>query len=84
MAKPRRNHTAVNISKLSRYTKTNEIIVVPGKVLGAGKIGHPITVAAFQFSKNAEQKIRAAKGKPLSILHLAQKKPEGSNVKIIG
>jgi len=52
--------------------------------LGAGEINHPITVAAFTFSENAESKIKTAKGKCISIFDLVKKNPKGSNVKIIG
>lgn len=74
----------MNLSSLDRYTQKNETAVVPGKVLGAGKINHPITVAAFAFSEKAEEKIKAAKGKCLSFFDLVKKNPKGSNVKIIG
>lgn len=84
LAKPRRRRISVNLSRLNRNTQRNEIVVVPGKVLGTGEINHPITVAAFAFSGKAKEKIKAGKGKYLSILELAKKKPKGSNVKIIG
>jgi large subunit ribosomal protein L18e len=84
LAKPRRKRVAVNISRLNRYTEKNEIVVVPGKVLGAGEIDHPITVAAFAFSQKAREKIRKARGKCLSIIELVKKNPKGSKVKIIG
>jgi len=58
--------------------------VVPGKVLGAGKIDHPLHVAAFAFSEQARLKILKAKGKCLSILELVERNPKGTNVKIIG
>jgi len=59
-------------------------VVVPGKVLGAGKIDHPINVGAFAFSERARSKILKAKGKCLSISDLMKKNPKGANVKIIG
>jgi large subunit ribosomal protein L18e len=74
----------VNVSQLNRYTKRGETVLVPGKVLGAGKIDHPLTVAAFAFSKLACSKIISAKGNCLSIPELMKKKPKGANVKIIG
>jgi large subunit ribosomal protein L18e len=83
LAKPRRQRIAVNLNSLERYTQKNETAAVPGKVLGAGKINHPITVAAFAFSQKAERKIKAAKGKCLSFFDLVKKNPKGSNVKII-
>jgi len=84
LAKPKRKRIAVNISHINRYTQKNEMIVVQGKVLGAGEIGHPVTVAAFAFSENAKEKIKAKRGKCLSFFDLIKKNPKGSNVKIIG
>lgn len=84
LAKPRRKQLAVNLSRLNRHTKKNEAVVVPGKVLGAGEISHPITVAAFAFSEKAKKKIKTARGKVLSFSELVKKNPKGSNVKIIG
>lgn len=84
LAKPRRKRIAVNLSRLNTYTQKNEMVVVPGKVLGAGEINHPITVAAFAFSEKAREKIKAAKGKCLSFLDFVKKNPKGSSVKIIG
>ena len=84
LSKPRRKSIAVNLSRLNRYTQENETVVVPGKVLGTGKIDHSITVAAFAFSEKAKEKIKAVKGKCLSVFELVKKNPKGSNVKIIG
>lgn len=75
---------AVNISRINRYTEKNETVVVPGKVLGAGELNHPVTVAAFAFSETAKQKIKKARGRCLTIPELVKKNPKGSNVKIIG
>lgn len=84
LTKPRRQRVTVNLSRLNRYTEKKETVVVPGKVLGAGEINQPITVAAFAFSEKAEEKIKAARGKCLSFSELVKKNPKGSNVKIIG
>lgn len=84
LTKSRRNRIAVNVSRLNRYTEKKETVAVPGKVLGAGKIDHPITVAAFTFSEKAKEKIKAARGRTLSLLQLVKKNPKGSNVKVIG
>ncbi|MEM1515000.1 MAG: 50S ribosomal protein L18e [Candidatus Bathyarchaeia archaeon] len=74
----------VNISRLNRYTREGDIIVVPGKVLGAGILDHAVTIAALAFSKQAQEKILMAKGKCISIQELIKLNPKGSNVKIIG
>ena len=84
LARPRRRANPVNISRLNRFTKKGETIVVSGKVLGTGEITHPIPVAAFSFSAKARDKINGAKGKCVSLIDLVKKDPKGSKVKIIG
>lgn len=80
----RRRRITVNLSQLNRHTETGETVVVPGKVLGAGKINHSLNVAAFAFSEQARSKILKNKGKCVSIPELMNKNPKGSGVKIIG
>jgi large subunit ribosomal protein L18e len=84
LSKPRRKRIAVNVSRINRYTKDGDEVVVPGKVLGAGLIMHPVKVAALDFSGQARRKIIEAGGKCLSISELIKLNPKGSNVKIIG
>lgn len=84
LSRSRRRRIAVNVSRLNRYTNKGETAAVPGKVLGAGKIDHPIKVAAFTFSQLAQTKILRAKGKCLSLFDLMKKNPKGTDVKIIG
>jgi large subunit ribosomal protein L18e len=84
LEKPKRKRISVNLSRLNRYTQKNEVVAVPGKVLGAGEINHPLTVVAFSFSAKAKEKIVAAKGKCLSFSAIIEKNPKGTNIKIIG
>lgn len=79
----KRSRVTVNLSRLNRYTKNGETVVVPGKVLGAGKPNHSLTVAAFSFSDTARSKIQNVKGTCLSIRDLMRKNPTGKNVKIM-
>jgi len=79
----KRRRIAVNLSRLNRCTKEKEIVVIPGKVLGAGRLEHPLTVAASAFSAEARSKITQAKGKCLPITELLEDNPKGSNVKIM-
>jgi large subunit ribosomal protein L18e len=83
LAKSSRQRIAVNLSRINRHTEKREVIVVPGKVLGAGALNHPITVAAFGASEKAKEKLAAAKAKYLSIPELVKENPKGANVKII-
>jgi large subunit ribosomal protein L18e len=84
LASSKRSRVAVNLSRLNRYTKEGETVVVPGKVLGAGKASHTLTVAAFAFSNVAKSKIKEAKGNCLSIRDLMKKNPTGKNVRLMG
>lgn len=84
LAKPKRRRVTVNLSRLNRYTQKNDVVAVPGKVLGTGEMNHRVTVAALAFSAEAKDKIKAAKGRCLSLPELIKKHPKGSNVKIIG
>ena len=80
----KRRRIAVNVSRLNRHTREGETVAVPGKVLGAGIVDHPINVAAFAFSDQARSKILEAKGKCFSIKALIKENPKGTNVKVIG
>jgi large subunit ribosomal protein L18e len=83
LEKPTRKRSVVNIHKINRYTKENEVVIVPGKVLGDGEIDHKLTVAAFNFSSSAKDKILSSKGNVYSIYELMKNKPKGSRIKII-
>lgn len=83
LSKTGRGRAEINISKINRYTKKNEVVAIPGKVLGSGNIDHPITAAAFSFSKNAREKITAVGGKCLSLNELATENPKGKNIRVI-
>jgi large subunit ribosomal protein L18e len=80
---PTRKRRVVNVYKLDKYAKDNEVVVVPGKVLGSGELNKKITVAAYTFSEQAVEKINA-KGKTMSIKELVEKNPKGSKVRIMG
>jgi len=81
---PRRRRVEVNVSRINRYTRAGDLVLVPGKVLGSGEIDHPVTVAALSFSAKAVEKIKSAGGECISIAELIVKVPRGSNVKILG
>ena len=84
LSKPTRQRRAVNLSRIDRYTKENDVVIVPGKVLSSGDLTHKVQVAAFTFSQQAKEKIAKAQGSAVSITDLLQKNPEGKKVKIIG
>lgn len=83
LEKPTRNRRAVNVYKLSKYSKENDTVIIPGKVLGTGELSHKLNVAAFNFSEEAKRKI-SEKGKAISIPDLMKQNPDGKNIKILG
>ena len=74
---------SVNLSRINRYTRENETVVVPGKVLGNGTLEHNIQIAAFSFSKEAKRKIEQIGGVCLTIPLLVEQSPKGSGIKMI-
>ncbi|RDD52243.1 50S ribosomal protein L18e [Nanoarchaeota archaeon NZ13-N] len=83
LSKPTRERVEVNVGKINRLAKDGDIVLVPGKVLGGGKINKKIVIAAWKFSENAVEKIREAGAEAISIEELLRRNPKGSNVKII-
>jgi large subunit ribosomal protein L18e len=82
LERPTRHYPAVNLTKLARYTKQGDVVVVPGKVLGEGELSHSVTIAALGFSGSAAQKLAASKSQTLSIPELIKKDPKGKTVRI--
>jgi len=83
LERPSRRRVCVNVSKINRYAKPGEIVVVPGKVLGAGTLRKGVTVAAVSFSRTALEKIRNAGGRAMFLGDLLKLNPSGVNVRVI-
>lgn len=81
--KANRRRVAVNLSRINRYTEAGEVLAVPGKVLGAGSLTHPVTVAAFSFSKMAWKKIALAEGRALTLMDLLDEGIAPSKIRIL-
>jgi len=84
LEKPTRQRRAVNLSRISRHTKENETIVVPGKVLGSGTLDHKLTIAALNFSQGALDKIIKAGAKVVALDEISKESPKGKRIRIIG
>ncbi|MBI3052161.1 50S ribosomal protein L18e [Candidatus Woesearchaeota archaeon] len=83
LEKPTRNRRAVNLSRINRHAAEGETVVVPGKVLSSGVLEKPVTIAAWSFSRQAEEKISRANAKSMTIAELMSSS-DGKNVRIIG
>jgi len=84
LSKSRSNRTEINLSRLSRVTNDNDVIIVPGKILGSGDITHKLTIWCFSISETAARKITNAGGKLIAIDKLIEKYPTGRGIRIIG
>ncbi|MHA1821894.1 MAG: 50S ribosomal protein L18e [Promethearchaeota archaeon] len=83
LSKPARKRPEINLYRLNKITKDNDIIVVPGKILGSGNIEHPLTIGAWKISALAKEKLTKANCKVLKIEELVEKYPKGKGVRII-
>jgi|TARA_Y100000031_G_C8010770_1_gene287990 large subunit ribosomal protein L18e len=84
LERPTRNRRAVNLSRINRYTKENDVVVVPGKVLSSGMLNHKLTISAYQFSSQARDKLEKSGAKIMPLLELSKEKPNGKKIRIIG
>lgn len=82
--KPSRARRVVNLKRIAALTKEGDVVAVPGKVLGTGGIGHPITLCSFSVSRAAAGKIARAGGSVASFGEVAAANPDGTGVRIIG
>ncbi len=80
LEKPTRLRREVNLAKIEQVANDNDIILVPGKVLGVGEITKKVKIAAWQFSTSAKQKVKS----PLTIQQVLKENPTGKGVRIIG
>ncbi len=79
---PRKNRVKANLYRINKKTRKNDIIVIPGKVLGIGDLDHNLTIACLEYSKSAKKKIEASGSKLMLIEELLEQNPKGTGVKV--
>ena len=84
LERPTRQRRVVNLWLIEQHAKEGETIIVPGKVLGDGQLTKKVTVAAAGYSEEARRKLAANGSTPLSIEELLTKRPDGTNIRILG
>ena len=72
LSKPTRKRIEVNVRKLEKVCKDGEVIVVPGKVLGDGKLKKRLIVYAWRYSEKAKKKIVDAGGEAHDLWELLE------------
>jgi large subunit ribosomal protein L18e len=83
LSKPSRDRPEINLYRINKLTKENDVIVVPGKVLGAGTLDHSITVGSLNISEVAMKKLKESNSKHMTIEEMMKKHKKGSNIKIL-
>ncbi|MHA2048666.1 MAG: 50S ribosomal protein L18e [Promethearchaeota archaeon] len=82
LSSPRQNRVAPNLYRINKKTKENDVIIIPGKVLGMGDLDHTLTIACLECSNSARQKIESSGSRLLSIEELLKQNPKGKGVKV--
>jgi large subunit ribosomal protein L18e len=80
----RANRSEINVGMLAKVTENGQTVIVPGKILGTGSIGHKLTVCSFSISEAAAAKIIQADGSVMNLKDFIKKYPDGRGVRIIG
>lgn len=76
LEKPSRNRRQVDVDRIKKIVGKDEIAVVPGKVLGTGKIDNQIV--AYQWSATVGNN-----NKIMSLQDFIKKKPKIQNCRIV-
>ena len=74
----------VNLTRINKTTNENNILFVPGKVLGTGSMSHKITLCSFSMSTTAAKKIIQTGGSIITYSDMIKKYPTGKGVIIFG
>ena len=82
--KPSTSRRVVNLARINKITKENNVLFVPGKVLGTGNLSHKITLCSFSMSTTAAKKIIQTGGTIMTYSDMIKKYPTGKGVMIFG
>ena len=82
--KPSSARRVVNLTRINKITKENDVLFVPGKVLGTGNMSHKITLSSFSISTTAANKIIQTGGSIMAYSDMIKKFPTGKGVIIFG
>ncbi|MDY6770942.1 MAG: 50S ribosomal protein L18e [Candidatus Nanohaloarchaea archaeon] len=77
-----RKQVEVNLSTIQRHADDGDTVLVPGKVLGSGRLTKAVTVAAFDFTSSARQAVNDA-GEVVHVEDLVDENPDGEQVRLL-
>jgi len=84
LERSRANWAEVNVGHISKNLRAGEVALVPGKVLGNGKVNESFRIAAISFSDSAYEKLLKSGCEAVTIKELLSNNPDVKNVRIIG
>lgn len=79
----RRRYASLNLSKIDRLCSEGEVLVVPGSILGTGRITKKLTLSALHISEKALQKVQEAGCTYKTLAELSEENPKGTNIRIM-
>ena len=82
--KPSSSKRTVNLTRINKITKENDVLFVPGKILGTGNLSHKIILSSFSISTTARNKIIKSGGNVMAYSDMIKKFPTGKGVIIFG
>ena len=74
----------MGLTGFSTQGKADEMIIVPGKVLGGGNLDHKVTISAYKFSASAREKLEKLGCTIIPINDINKGSIEGKRVRILG
>ncbi len=83
IARPARKKAEVSLTKVSKFTKKDDVVIIPGKLLSSGILTHSVKIACLRSSKAALVKTKAAGAKVITIAELMKENPSGSKTRIL-
>ncbi len=82
LKKSEKNKVEVNVSRIQRHAEDGDTVLVPGKLLGSGRLDKDVEVAAFDATSSAKKIVKES-GDFKFIEDLVKENPEGKKVKLM-
>ena len=83
LSRVKRKQIKKNLEEINKNSAQGDNIVVPGKVLGKGKLEKKIRIIAFSFSEKAREEIKKSGSETRTIQEEINKNPKAEGVKVL-
>ena len=80
LSRTKRKQIKANLDEIDKKAEEGDTIIVPGKVLGVGKLTKKLVIVAFSFSQRAREKL---KGKVRTIKEEIKNNPKAEGIKVL-